>query len=126
MGAANYGTVKLPSALLDEARREAQVQHRSVGGQVEHWAELGRALENTPGLTVGRVRQVLEGRARLETLSSADQDKIFNELGASFDAPDEAARDYYAAIGDRPGAVGTDGRGGVVRRNSAARPRKRA
>jgi hypothetical protein len=37
--------VKLSDALIDEARNAAALEHRSVAGQIEHWARLGRALE---------------------------------------------------------------------------------
>ena len=38
--AANFVTVKLARALVDETRREAELLHRSLGGQIEHWATL--------------------------------------------------------------------------------------
>lgn len=37
--------VKLPDALIEEARAAARREHRSLAGQIEHWAEIGRALE---------------------------------------------------------------------------------
>jgi hypothetical protein len=126
MGAANYGTVKLPAALIDAAREEAKLQHRSLGGQVEHWAELGRALESLPGVSVLRLRQILEGRLKLEALPEAEQDQVFEGLGAWFDAPDRATEAYFGAVGNEPGAVGSDGKAGLVRRSAPRRARRRA
>jgi len=37
--------VKLSDALLSAARTEAPVAHRSIPGQIEHWASLGRSVE---------------------------------------------------------------------------------
>lgn len=45
-----FVSVKLPSALVDEARAAAHTMRRSVASQVEYWATLGKALERA-GLT---------------------------------------------------------------------------
>jgi hypothetical protein len=52
--------VKLPDALIDEARDAARREHRSLAGQIEHCAELGRTLE--ADLRGGELRSAL-GRA---------------------------------------------------------------
>ncbi|VTU41331.1 hypothetical protein H4CHR_06066 [Variovorax sp. PBS-H4] len=46
-----FASVKLPAALVDKARDAAQPLRRSVAGQIEYWATLGRALEQT-GLSI--------------------------------------------------------------------------
>jgi hypothetical protein len=116
MPAANRASIKLSSDFVEEARREAEVLHRSVGAQVEHWAKLGRAFENTPGFDIRKVRGVLEGRLKIEDLTAAEQDKFFEELGDSFDRPNPRVDAYYAELGAREGAVGTDESGHIVRR----------
>jgi len=45
-----FVSVKLPAALVNQARASAQTMRRSVASQVEYWATLGRALE-AAGLT---------------------------------------------------------------------------
>lgn len=45
-----FASVKLPSALVEQAREAAQPMRRSVAGQVEYWATLGRIVEHS-GLT---------------------------------------------------------------------------
>jgi hypothetical protein len=50
--------VKLPDALIDEARDAARREHRSLAGQIEHWAELGRVLE--ADLRSGELRAELD------------------------------------------------------------------
>ncbi|MDB5428692.1 MAG: hypothetical protein JWR47_326 [Phenylobacterium sp.] len=119
MPATNRASIKLSSDFVEEARREAEVLHRSVGAQVEHWAKLGRAFENTPGFDIRKVRGVLEGRLKIEDLTAAEQDKFFEELGDYFDNPDQKMRDYFAELGAREGAVGSDGKGGIVRRTAS-------
>ncbi|CAN6484123.1 unnamed protein product [Victoria cruziana] len=45
-----FSSVKLPAALVDQARAAAQPLRRSVAGQVEYWATLGQIVEHS-GLT---------------------------------------------------------------------------
>ncbi len=45
-----FASVKLPATLVDQAREAAQPMRRSVAGQVEYWATLGRIVEHS-GLT---------------------------------------------------------------------------
>jgi len=48
--ASTFASVKLPAALVAQAREAAQPMRRSVAGQVEYWATLGRIVEHS-GLT---------------------------------------------------------------------------
>lgn len=122
--AANHSSVKLSTEFLEEARREADVLHRSVGAQVEYWAKLGRAIENTPGFDVDTVKQAIEGRLRLDTLPDGEERaRYLRRATAEFDEPDGVARTYFAQLGAREGAVGSDGKGGLVRRQPSARPK---
>jgi hypothetical protein len=51
--------VKLSSALINDARTVGAQAQRSISGQVEYWARLGRSLD-----------PILEGRKALELISS--------------------------------------------------------
>ena len=86
-----FSTVRLNSELIEAARGEADLLHRSLGGQIEHWARLGRAIEDV-GLPLKRVRQALEGSLRIEALSRVEQDQLFDLLGGRFRNPPEAVR----------------------------------
>ncbi|MDR3510644.1 MAG: hypothetical protein P4L73_03360 [Caulobacteraceae bacterium] len=124
--ASNYASVKLSSAFIEEVRQEASVVHRSVGAQVEYWARLGRAVENTPGFGIDRVRQALDGRLTLETLSAEEQNAVFDQLGDQFDNPPAELKAHYAELGRREGAVGADAQGRLVRREASGRRRRTA
>ncbi|MBI2769178.1 MAG: hypothetical protein HYX47_06125 [Burkholderiales bacterium] len=45
-----FVSVKLPAALVNQAREAANTMRRSVASQIEYWATLGKALEHA-GLT---------------------------------------------------------------------------
>lgn len=111
MAARNFASVKLPADFVEAARKEAELFNRSLGGQIEHWARLGKALEGAPGASVDRVRETLEGRLKLEDLSSEEQAAV---MGVWFDNPPQEVIDAYAELGRRPGAVGTDDKGRLI------------
>jgi hypothetical protein len=56
--ASPYASVKLSAALVQQAREAAQPQRRSVAGQIEYWATLGRIADET-GLTVQEAREAI-------------------------------------------------------------------
>ena len=53
-----FSSVKLPAGLVRQAKAAAQPQRRSVAGQIEYWATLGRIAEET-GLTVQEAREAI-------------------------------------------------------------------
>nr|WP_315191497.1 hypothetical protein [uncultured Albidiferax sp.] len=55
-----FASVKLPATLVQQAREAAQPLRRSVAGQIEYWATLGRVAEHS-GLTVQEARTAIEG-----------------------------------------------------------------
>ena len=66
--------VKLSDILYDAAREAADLSHRSLSAQIEHWATLGRAIEGqiTTRQSVELVRGVQEARALYGPQVSAD------------------------------------------------------
>ena len=59
MTATAFASVKLPHALVEQARQAAQPMRRSVASQIEYWATLGQIVEHT-GLSVQEARSAIE------------------------------------------------------------------
>ncbi len=55
----SFNSVKLPAHLVTQARAAALTFRRSTAGQIEYWATLGKAVEES-GLTVREVQAVME------------------------------------------------------------------
>ena len=51
--------VKLPETLVDQARRYATIQHRSVPKQIEYWSQIGKIAEENPDLPFYVIRDIL-------------------------------------------------------------------
>ena len=99
---AGFSSVKLPAALVQQAREAAQPLRRSVAGLVEYWATLGRVVEHT-GLTVQ------EARTAIEAYEAAVR-KTRSQMPLPPPAQDAlGATDALAALKQRVLAVSSDG-----------------
>ena len=58
--------VRVSEDLVQEARKYSRVDHRSITGQIEHWARIGKCAEENPGLTYDLIKQILIGVEELE------------------------------------------------------------
>lgn len=51
--------VKLSETLVDQAKRYAAVEHRSVPKQIEYWSQIGKTAEENPDLPFAMIRDIL-------------------------------------------------------------------
>ena len=58
--------VRVSNKLVKEARFVCAVENRSVTGQIEHWARIGKCAEEIPELTYGLIKDILIGIEELE------------------------------------------------------------
>lgn len=54
-------TVKLSEDLTSEAKIMSKALNRSLAGQIEHWARIGRLAEENPDLTYEFIKNILIG-----------------------------------------------------------------
>jgi len=58
--------VRVSDELLSEARKFSKVDHRSLTGQIEHWAKIGKCSEENPDLTYDLIKEILIGIEELD------------------------------------------------------------
>lgn len=58
--------VRISKELVDEARKFSRIDHRSLTGQIEHWAKIGKCAEENPDLTYSLIKDILIGIEELE------------------------------------------------------------
>ena len=58
--------VRISNGLVSEARKYSRIDHRSITGQIEHWAKIGKCAEENPELTHSLVKEILIGIEELE------------------------------------------------------------
>ena len=56
-------SIRIDQTLYDQARRDALAEHRTIAGQVEYWAKLGRAALDNPDLPVSFIAESLASMA---------------------------------------------------------------
>ncbi len=58
--------IRISDKLAEEARKYSAVEHRSLTGQVEYWAMLGKSIEENPDLTFNLIKEILIGLEELK------------------------------------------------------------
>ena len=59
--------VRISNTLVDEAKICSKVESRSITGQIEHWAKIGKIAEENPDLTYSLIKDILIGMEELES-----------------------------------------------------------
>lgn len=57
--------VRISSKLASEAKIHSKVENRSVAGQIEHWAKIGKMAEENSDLPFTLLREILIGTEQL-------------------------------------------------------------
>lgn len=57
--------VRISEELVGEAKRFSKIEHRSLTGQIEHWARIGKCSEENPDLTYSLIKEILMGLEEL-------------------------------------------------------------
>ncbi|MCX5812021.1 MAG: hypothetical protein NT178_05680 [Proteobacteria bacterium] len=58
--------VRISERLVDEAKRFGRIDHRSLAGQIEHWAQMGKCVEENPDLPYSLIKEMLIGLDELD------------------------------------------------------------
>jgi len=57
--------VKISEDLVSNARIYSRVNNRSLTGQIEFWAKIGKCAEENPDLTYDQIKEILLGLEEL-------------------------------------------------------------
>ena len=67
MGVKTMATaVRVSEKLVNDAKKFSRIDHRSLTGQIEHWARIGKCAEENPELTYSLIKEILIGIEELE------------------------------------------------------------
>ena len=64
--------VRVSDELVREARIFSKIDQRSLTGQIEHWAKIGKCAEENPDLTYNLIKDILIGLAEFEQGESSE------------------------------------------------------
>lgn len=68
--------IRISEELIGDAKKFSRIDHRSLTGQIEHWARIGKCAEENPDLPYNLIKDILIG---IEELEQGDK-KLFKEL----------------------------------------------
>lgn len=90
-------SVKLSSETVESARQQAQIFQRTLGGQVDYWAKIGRLAELHPGLTFEYLQKLMRENRLQQLETSQPAQRQFNAVrlktrGYRFDREEANAR----------------------------------
>ena len=58
--------VRISHKLVDDAKITSKVENRSVTGQIEYWARIGKIAEENPTLSFQLIKEILFGLEELD------------------------------------------------------------
>lgn len=64
--------VRVSEKLVQAAKIYSKIDNRSITGQIEHWARIGKCAEENPDLTYGLIKEIFIGMAELDQGESTE------------------------------------------------------
>ena len=58
--------IKISDEIAANAKITAKISHRSMAGQIEYWANIGKIAEDNPDLSFTTIYDILLGREELK------------------------------------------------------------
>ncbi|MBL3568937.1 hypothetical protein BV509_21090 [Rhodovulum sulfidophilum] len=107
-------SVKLSDDVMAAVRREAELQSRSVAGQLSHWVRLGRAIEQSGAYDHARVTAALDGR--LDTVELREEEAIawLDAFTEKMFEPSATEQAFFAKRRKLGRGVGLDAAGNLI------------
>ncbi|MEA1946123.1 MAG: ParD-like family protein [Thermodesulfobacteriota bacterium] len=59
--------VKISDELIAQARIKSKIFKRSIAGQIEYWAQIGKIVEENPDLPLPFIQDLLIGKEQIQT-----------------------------------------------------------
>mgnify|MGYP001404865332 CR=1 FL=1 len=108
-------SVKLADEIMALVRREAELNSRSVAGQITHWLKIGRAIEHSGRFDYARITAALEGRLETTGLREDEEAAWLEAFTEKMGQPSEAEEAFFARRRALGRGVGLDAGGNLVR-----------
>ena len=59
--------VRISNTLVKEAKINSKVENRSITGQIEYWAKIGKIAEENPDLPFSLIKEILLSLEQLDS-----------------------------------------------------------
>lgn len=107
-------SVKLGDDVMSVVRRESGLQSRSVAGQITHWINIGRAIEQSSTFDYTHINAALAGARSPDALSAEEQEVWFTQFADDLTTPSETEAAFYATRRELGRGVGLSESGALI------------
>ncbi len=107
-------SVKLADDVMAYVRRESKLQSRSVAGQITHWINIGRAIEDSENFDHQRINAVLQAALSPDDLSPEEQEVWFAQFADALAEPAKGETAFYSQRRKLGRGVGLSDAGNLV------------
>ncbi|MEI4489001.1 hypothetical protein V8J36_22740 [Frigidibacter sp. MR17.14] len=114
-------SIKLSDDVMALVRHEAELQSRSVAGQITHWLRIGRSIERSGHYDHARISAALEGQLDTTALQSEEEAGWLDALTDKMAMPCEEEKAFYAKRQRLGRGVGLDEGGNLVHARAASK-----
>ncbi|MGJ8625215.1 MAG: TA system antitoxin ParD family protein [Yoonia sp.] len=113
-------SIKLSDDVMSVVRRSADLQSRSVAGQITHWINIGRAIEQSGAFDYQHINAALAGTLSPDELSAEEHEVWFAQFGEDTTAPSDQEEAFFAQRRQLGRGVGLNDKGELVYPEAAA------
>lgn len=107
-------TVKLSDDVMSVVRREAGLQNRSVAGQITHWINIGRTIEQSIEFDYQHISTALAGALSPDELSTEEQVVWFARFAEDVTYPADQEDVFFVERHQLGRGVGLNDQGELV------------
>ena len=107
-------SVKLADRVMDCARLESDRQSRSLAGQITHWINIGRAIEQSGAFDYRHIAAVLDGQKSPDDLTLEEQEVWFAQFAEAMTEPSAREKAFFAARRQLGRGVGLSDAGQLI------------
>jgi len=101
-----HKTIRIDESIFKTVQSASILNSRSVSGQLAHWVNIGRIIEQSAGFDMSRVEAALRAEIALDDLT-ADETEVFHEkFFAQMGETSQESEDFYAKLGEQAKALG--------------------
>lgn len=113
-------SVKLSDDVMSVVRQESGLQSRSVAGQITHWINIGRAIEQSGTFDYRHISAALSGDRSPDALSAEEQEVWFAQFAEDVTTPTDGEQEFYAERRQFGRGVGLTDKGELIYQDSSA------
>jgi len=101
-----HKTIRVEESIFKTVQAASVLNSRSVSGQLAHWVNIGRIIEQSPTFDMTRVEAALKAEIEVESLSPEELEVFHERFFISMGDVTEESEAFYANLAEEAKALG--------------------